>query len=160
MTKKDLRNQMLAKRNALPAHRKSIAKQTAFDKLSKMLVVKDLVLSFASFGSEIDLSIFNEYLAKQGRLLLPKMEGDELIIYAVQDVKEDLIPCRIGFLEPNPQSCKQVSFDQISLILTPGLAFDTKKHRLGYGKGYYDRLLQKTPGAFTIGSARSSYRRA
>ena len=44
-----------------------------------------------------------------------------------------------------------MSIHDIDLILVPALCFDEKGHRLGYGKGYYDRLLKSHPGIFTVG---------
>ena len=53
---------------------------------------------------------------------------------------------------PEPVSGTETPIDQIDVILVPLLAFDLRGHRVGYGKGYYDRfLMQCRPGAKRIG---------
>ncbi len=49
-----------------------------------------------------------------------------------------------GVSQPRAETAKRVEVDQLDLILAPGLAFDSKGGRLGYGKGYFDRLFADT----------------
>lgn len=49
-----------------------------------------------------------------------------------------------GLLEPVPASTQFCGSDNLGLIVTPGLAFDKKGYRVGYGGGYYDKLLAGT----------------
>ena len=58
---------------------------------------------------------------------------------------------RFGFRQPVASS-PQVSVKQIGVVLAPGLVFDRRGGRLGWGKGYYDRLLARlTPGVPRVG---------
>ncbi len=108
------------------------------------------ILSFASLPEEVNLSQLNEKLAREGRLLLPRIEGNHLTPYKVETL-EHTLPNRFGILEPNPTLCvKPINIDA---ILVPALAFDQNNHRLGYGKGFYDRLLASYPNIPHIGIA-------
>lgn len=100
------------------------------------------ILSFVSFGSEIHTHELNRLLAAQGKLVLPRREGDTLGLYAVQD------PTQLQGIEPILERCERVQ--EVDLALIPGLGFDALGFRLGYGKGYYDRLLS-TSNFRTIG---------
>jgi len=51
-----------------------------------------------------------------------------------------------GIWEPDPQTATKISLDECVGILVPGVAFDRKGHRLGYGKGFYDRALENFRG--------------
>ncbi len=104
----------------------------------------DLILSFASTPLEINLWPFNKWLLSKNRLLLPKVEKDCLTIYKVSDLSH-LENSFYDIKEPNPSFCSKVSFAEISLILVPGLAFDTAGNRIGYGMGHFDKFLTNVP---------------
>ena len=63
--------------------------------------------------------------------------------YEIQG-KEDLLPGRYGILEP-AEACPGSIPDADTWILTPGLWFDDRGYRIGYGGGFYDRFLEKHP---------------
>lgn len=118
--------------------------------LAPLFLKESPTLSFSSLLHEIDTSILNKILMDNKKLLLPRAEGDELIVYAVED-EEQLERASFGILEPNPGKCKKIPIEKISIILVPGLLFDQRRHRLGHGKGYYDRFLKKITKSKTIG---------
>jgi 5-formyltetrahydrofolate cyclo-ligase len=73
---------------------------------------------------------------------LPRIEEDEIRFYEITqfDWIEQLRTGRYGLREPTKS--KDIS-DSIRLLIVPGTVFDTKGHRLGYGKGYYDRFISR-----------------
>lgn len=102
------------------------------------------VLLFYSFGSEVPTSGLIRRTAQAGkRVLLPYLEGQALEAAEVSS-DEELIPTRYGPKEPG----RRVSVDpeDVDLVVTPGLAFDRRGHRLGYGRGYYDGFLGRLRG--------------
>ncbi|MDN3507393.1 MAG: 5-formyltetrahydrofolate cyclo-ligase, partial [Simkaniaceae bacterium] len=86
--KDDLRIFLKQARANLSKQRREQANVKIMDELLGHLAPYDYVLSFASMGDEIDLWELNEALAKQGRLLLPRMEGDLLVPQPVSDLKK------------------------------------------------------------------------
>lgn len=109
--------------------------------LSSLIKNYKFILSFPSFGSEIDLWPLNQELSNQGRLVLPRLSGQELQLYQV-DILSHLEPHSWGQLEPVPSLCRPFELSSIEIALVPGLGFDFQTlHRLGYGGGYYDRLF-------------------
>ena len=148
MTRKaDLRRHWISIRNAIsPERRKQAADALClfFKEQFARPNRQGLVLSFSSFGSEIDTHPLNQWLAEKKRLLLPRVENKEIGVYQVNDLKTDLAISKLKMLEPNPLRCPQVGLESIQIILVPGLAFDMDSHRLGYGQGHYDRLLIQT----------------
>jgi 5-formyltetrahydrofolate cyclo-ligase len=141
-----LRAHYLTLRNNLSASRRAEAATTLFTRLSPL---KGPILSFSSFGSEIDTAQINLHFAAQGQLHLPKRSGQTLAIYRVTDLDKQLHTTSFGLREPIPELCEQIDPATLQYALIPALAFDSSGYRLGYGKGYYDRFL--TPSISTIG---------
>lgn len=146
MTKEELRKVFAKKRGTLSLERREQASELAFTLITQWLrdfsADRDtFILSFAPFKDELDIWPINRWILKERHLLLPRLEKDDLHIYPV-DSLHDLQPSQLGILEP-PPSASRINPKQIDIALIAGLAFDNRMHRLGYGKGHYDRFLQQ-----------------
>ncbi len=139
----ELRKQWLQIRKSLPFSRRKEAAEGLVSALRNR--AKRYVLSFSSTQGEIETRPLNELLAHENRLLLPKVVGNRLTIHLVSNLTTDLAPSAWGIMEPIAEKCPEIPLDSVHAILVPGLAFDKNRHRLGFGKGYYDRLLAEAP---------------
>ena len=105
----------------------------------------ETVLAFLSMKDELDTIPILKAVLEQGKILaVPKVTGEDLVFYQIQDLKKDVSPGAFGILEPVPGLnlvAGETLSEHHSLVLVPGLAFDNKKFRLGRGKGFYDRFL-------------------
>jgi hypothetical protein len=94
-------------------------------------------------GGEISTRRILEELFREKRAVaLPRIEGSDLRLHRVTSMAQ-LAPGRFGITEPLADT-PAVSESEPDLLLVPGVAFDRRGHRVGYGKGFYDRLLQHT----------------
>jgi 5-formyltetrahydrofolate cyclo-ligase len=135
----------------LPQARRDEAARQLITHLPPLLASYSFVLSFASFKSEIDTSGLNYFLADEGQLLLPKIVGNDLKLFHVTSPSTQLIATPYGLNQPNPKLCEEVLLPSSAIVLVPALGFDRNNHRLGYGKGYYDRFLKKMAQVATLG---------
>lgn len=108
----------------------------------------EILLGFASYGSEIETSELLEETVRMGKkLFLPKVTNvsheQEMRFYRVTDLSDLSVGFR-GIPEPagdTEEYCYHPSEAERTLLLMPGVAFDGFRNRLGYGKGFYDRFL-------------------
>ena len=95
-----------------------------------------------SFNHEISTQALFQKLRSQGKTLyLPRVkpESREMEFVAISDTGQ-MFPNVYGVLEPEPHLAP-VDRDRLDVILVPGVAFDIRGNRMGWGKGYYDRFL-------------------
>lgn len=123
-------------KRVLKSH-KIITKLTKFSIFKK---AKNILLYLPSHG-EVDLGILLK--KKLGKFfVLPRVKGKKLDLFYVKNIG-DTETARFQLREPKKHLPK-AKIKEIDLALVPGIAFSLDGHRIGYGKGYYDRLLKKT----------------
>ncbi len=117
------------------------------------------VMCYMDFKNEVMTGYIIEYCLKNGkRVVLPLVDvinGVKMIVpYEVMDLEKDLKPGVFGILEPRKESASLFNAGEIDLIVVPGVAFDEKRNRIGYGAGFYDRFLKSVkPDCLKIGIA-------
>ena len=144
--KTELRRRLHATRDAL-----SIADRQRFSEaITNTLITLDAyrsaatVLAYMSFGSEFMTARFVAHVLGEGKaLVLPRIRraDESLALYRVGDLDADLAAGPWGIREPRPDLCPVAELQTVDFVLVPGLGFSAEGDRLGYGRGYYDRLL-------------------
>ena len=109
------------------------------------------IFTYLSFGKEVDtFNLVNQALLDGKHVFVPKVNGKTMEFYHITSLK-GLIRSKFGILEPDEElhisypnwscnlSIESNHFEK--LMILPGIAFDLKGHRIGYGAGYYDKYL-------------------
>jgi 5-formyltetrahydrofolate cyclo-ligase len=143
--KRALREAMLAAREALDGHWRAQASQAIATRITRLdaFVNAQVLLLTLPFRSEWNAMLIVERALAAGKVVAaPRVEPAERMLraYRIDDVARDIEPGYRGIPEPRI-GCPEVALDRIDWVLVPGVAFDASGRRLGYGGGYYDRLL-------------------
>jgi|GEM_PF-59780 len=145
--KNEIRRETLLKRelhHAGRGHQNCLEIMDLLSRLPEFAGAKNILL-YSSKGSEVHTSdILRSALSLGKKVALPvtKKEGKELELYWV-DSPDELVLGRYGIMEPKAEPEKLARPSEINLAIVPGVSFDLRGHRLGYGMGYYDSLLPK-----------------
>lgn len=144
LAKLALRKQLRAIRATLP---QSARDARSVEIVRRLLELDELthattVLAFASIGNEVLLGPLIEGMWAAGkRVALPRIVDDDLELRLV-DARTELVEGAFSVPEP-PADAKLVRPEEVQLVLVPALAVDPRGYRIGYGGGYYDRLLPR-----------------
>ncbi len=110
-----------------------------------------VVLLYHSLPDEVDTASLLAAASHDGKtVLLPMVKGDDLEL-RVYDGEDSLSLGAYGIYEPCGVLFPESRYGEVDLVVVPGMAFDAYGHRLGRGKGYYDRLLPKLSKAHRTG---------
>jgi 5-formyltetrahydrofolate cyclo-ligase len=148
LSKQECRSDLKKRRDALSKKEHQTASDAACRHLAAALAPESRVALYYPIGSE--LSPLPLLTLKTCRWALPAVRGDTLVFLPWDGAPESLYPKAFGILEPD--SGKPLKPD---VLIVPLLGFDSNGHRLGYGKGFYDRAAQTLPHAQRIGLAHS-----
>lgn len=141
MGKEKIRQQLLTERKRLDVlcyHRLSRYAQEVLIASDYFQQAERLAL-YSPIHKEVATDvIFSTAVARGKRVYYPKVIHDELQFREVASL-DDLSPG--AFSVPEPRAGQIIDFEGLDLIVVPGVGFDLSGHRLGYGRGYYDRYL-------------------
>ncbi len=142
-----LRRQILAARDALPATKRCELSAAITSQMLALDAYRNAacVLAYMSFGSEFDTTaLVADALASGKRLCLPRVNRDtrRLELREVTNAESDLQSGTWGIREPRVDR-PPADLARIDFILLPGVAFTPRCDRLGYGGGFYDRLIPR-----------------
>ncbi|MBR1594841.1 MAG: 5-formyltetrahydrofolate cyclo-ligase [Alloprevotella sp.] len=101
------------------------------------------VALFWSLPDEPTTHALLERMWREKTLLLPVVTGDDTMELRHFQGRESLRRGAFGILEPTGEAFTR--FEALPLIVVPGVAFDRAGHRMGRGRGYYDRFLAQLP---------------
>lgn len=148
MDKSELRRQMRRIRGSLTVPRILYYSSRIHEALLKEPAYQeaDVVLAYMSFSSEVDTRFLIEHAWNHGkRVAVPKCrDGQQMDFYYITG-KDQVAPGKYGIMEPTTSHLVDTKDGQNYICLLPGLAFNEKCSRLGYGGGYYDRFLSQNP---------------
>ena len=144
MPKRKLREEYLERRRSLSEEEWIVRSQKIQLSAIKSIPWKNVkkIGLYAHRGREVATSLLFEHGRREGVIIgFPRVVSDEHIHYYEVDSWESLSPGRYGILEP-VGSIVEIPVDKIDLFVVPGLVFDRSGVRIGYGRGYFDRLLR------------------
>jgi len=145
----------LRKRLRSEARLRTIAQMLAASRLAaKVLesrpewVAARTIMGYAALPDELDLwPVLHAAIQAGKTVALPRFNplSGTYLAALVEDTSQDLVVGHLGIPEPAPD-CALVPLNRLDFTLVPGLGFDLDGHRLGRGRGFYDRLLPQAGG--------------
>lgn len=105
------------------------------------------LLLYYSLPDEVNTHEWIDELVTEGkRVLLPVVVNDKDMVIREYTGKHDLAEGSFHIMEPVGKLFAEEDYQEIEVAIIPGMSFDDDGHRLGRGKGYYDRFLAKLRG--------------
>lgn len=145
MSKKRFRDNVRAKLQTKDPDEHEMETKTVSDRLFSHSVwqkAEMIALTYA-VGDEFPTKHIIEQAFSEGkRIVLPRCVPETKDMRFFEIVQFDQLELSFfGLMEPDPRQCEKISRDQIDLVIVPGLVYDRKGYRIGFGGGYFDRFL-------------------
>ena len=145
--KEKLRARVLATREALELDQVEIGSQAILERLLGLEAYRRATLIHAYISSgenEVDTRELIDISLEQGkRVAVPVLEkGKKTMAHALIESLDGLVDGPMGLVQPDPAKATLLEKqEEIDLVVVPGIAFDRRGHRIGFGGGFYDRFL-------------------
>lgn len=151
--KGQLRARIGAVRRALPAEAREKRSRAIADHVLAHEAYEgaQVLTAYIAMRGEVDPTpILAAARAAGKRIALPRIDwSTETMLFYRWDDGDELEESGMGFLQPL-EAAPQIPDSDVDLVLTPALAIDLRGHRIGFGKGFYDRFLERLPDAASI----------
>lgn len=153
--KAQLRKELLSKRDKLTERKMEIKSSMIKKRLFGLKEFKsaNFIFFYAAFRSEVKTEpMIKEALKSGKRVALPivSKKKNRLLISELKDYDKELAPGYYNIPEQKKKYQRLKLLHEIDLVILPGVGFDKNGNRLGYGGGFYDRLLSETDHRVTL----------
>ena len=159
ITKKIIRKIILAKRSELSGKDIISLSKVIENKIENLKEFREakVVLCYIAKGNEVRTEgIINKSIIQEKKVIVPKVDvsKQQLILQKIKNVEDDLALGFQGIFEPKSHLPVVKKMDEIDFAILPGIAFDRKGGRIGFGKGFFDKLfMNKTIHSILCGIA-------
>jgi 5-formyltetrahydrofolate cyclo-ligase len=152
-----LRKELIRRRDALPPALRLAKSDAVLKRLVELPEFQraDATFFYITHGSEVDTTLMRQLARELGmRVAAPRSSpGDFSMHFHWLDSDDSLVPGAYGILQPDPATPPAELGPKV-VVVVPGVAFDIRGNRIGFGGGYYDRWLAGPGrGAVTVGLA-------
>jgi 5-formyltetrahydrofolate cyclo-ligase len=147
ITKLGIRKKLLALREQLSPDIRAAWSEAISARIVKLEIYRQAstILGYMNFGAEFASELWiQQVLADGKKLALPRVNRhtNQLDLYWVDDLENQLVSGLRGIREPVVERCERLStLNEVEFVLLPGVAFTRDGARLGYGGGFYDKML-------------------
>ncbi|RLB98896.1 MAG: 5-formyltetrahydrofolate cyclo-ligase [Deltaproteobacteria bacterium] len=148
------------KKNNLTLVAERLESFTKEELLEKQKKIEYKLFTFANF-MEAQLAFFNTSLSNAiptESIIKRALQIEKLValpvftdaknainLYKINNYNKDLVTSSDDILEPDVEKCKKIALEEVDIALIPGLAFDDKGGRIGFGNNFYTKLITKLP---------------
>jgi 5-formyltetrahydrofolate cyclo-ligase len=144
-SKSKIRKRILNVRNNMSKEDVKKNSNAIMDKITSLDIYKhsNVVFIYMDFKNEVMTSnLIKRMLSEKKRVVIPYTDSINTVLIPSEITKEsDLKQNSFGYFEP--KSILPVNIEEIDLVIVPGVVFDKNLNRIGFGKGYYDKILNR-----------------